>query len=82
MLIVEAIILETAVGPSQKVQDFEPESFAMGAEHSQKVKAAPIASDSGSKDCAFGPAPTAVSRIICLQFFSVNLMQKLVQSIS
>ena len=38
----QAFNLKTAVGPSQKVQDFESESLAMGAEHSQKVKAAPI----------------------------------------
>ena len=55
--------LETAVGPSQKVQDFESESLAIGVEHSQKVKATPIASDYGSKDCAFWPDPTAVSRL-------------------
>ena len=58
------IILETAVGPSKKVQDIELESLVMGAEHSQTVKAAPITSDYGSKDCAFWPAPTAVSRIM------------------
>jgi hypothetical protein len=54
--------LEAAVGPSQKVQDFESESLAMGVEHSQTVKATPIASGYGSKDCAFRPAPTAASR--------------------
>ena len=54
--------LETAIGSSQKVQDFESESLGMGAEHSQKVKAAPIPSDYGSKDCAFWPTPIAVSR--------------------
>ncbi|MFI5344309.1 MAG: hypothetical protein ACHQUC_08830, partial [Chlamydiales bacterium] len=57
------IILETAIGLSQKVQDFESESLEMGADHSQKVKAAPISNDSDSKDRAFWPAPTAVSRI-------------------
>jgi mRNA interferase HigB len=55
--------LETAVGPSQKVQDFESESLAMGVEHSHTVKATPIASGYGSKDCAFRPAPTAVFRL-------------------
>jgi hypothetical protein len=50
--------LETAVGLSQKVQDFESESLELGADHSQKVKVAPT-----SKDCAFWPAPTAVSRL-------------------
>jgi cyclopropane fatty-acyl-phospholipid synthase-like methyltransferase len=39
--IAREIILETAVGPSKKVQDFESESFAPGVEHSQKVKATP-----------------------------------------
>jgi hypothetical protein len=44
------------------VQDFESESLAMGVEHFQTAKATPIASGYGSKDCAFWPAPTAVSR--------------------
>src|SRR5437016_6247852 len=44
--------LEAAIGSSQKVQDFESEPLGMGAGHSQKVKAAPIPSDYGSKDCA------------------------------
>ena len=51
--------LETAVGPRQKVQDFESESLTIGVEHSQKVKATPSVSDYGSKDCAFCPDPTA-----------------------
>ena len=55
--------LETAVGPSQKVQDFESESLARGADIPQVVKAAPRASDSDSKDCTFWPASTAVSRL-------------------
>ena len=55
--------LETAVGPSQKVQDFESELLALGAEHSQRVKATPNPSGSDSKGCAFGPAPPAVSRL-------------------
>ena len=58
------MILEMAVGPRQKVQDFESESLTIGVEHSQKVKATPSASDYGSKDCAFCPDPTAVSRMI------------------
>ena len=59
--------LETAVGPRQKVQDFESESLTLGVEHSQKVKATPIVSDYGSKDCAFCEESTAVSRlkIVC-----------------
>jgi hypothetical protein len=60
------IILEKAVGPSQKVQDFESEPLAMRVEHSHTVKATLIASGYGSKDCAFRPAPTAFSRIIIL----------------
>ena len=59
---VAPFILETAVGPGKKVQDFESESLMIGVEHSQKVKATPIISDYGSKDCAFLPDPTAVSR--------------------
>jgi hypothetical protein len=45
------------------MQDFELESLLMGAEHSQKVKAAPIESDYGSKDCVNLSPSTAVSRI-------------------
>jgi hypothetical protein len=56
--------LETAVGPRQKVQDFESELLTVGVEHSQKVKATPSVSDYGSKDCAFCPDPTAVSRFM------------------
>jgi TrmH family RNA methyltransferase len=54
--------LETAVGPRQKVQDFESKSLTIGVEHSQKVKATPSVSDYASKDCVFYPDPTAVSR--------------------
>ena len=52
-----------AVGPSNKEQDFESELLAMGVDHSQKAEATPIASDYGSKDCAFLPDPTAVFRL-------------------
>jgi len=45
------IILETAVQGDKVMQDLELESFLIGAEHSQKVKAAPIKSDYGSRDC-------------------------------
>ena len=31
-----SLSLETAVGPRQKVQDFESESLTIGVEHSQK----------------------------------------------
>ena len=60
---IKTLNLETAVGPSKKVQDFEPESSAMGVEHSLMVKATNVASDYDSKDCAFLPDPTAVSRL-------------------
>ena len=43
--------LETAVQDNKVMQDFELESFSMGADHSQKVKAGPIEKDYGSKDC-------------------------------
>ena len=59
------MILETAVEPRKKAQDFESELFAVGVEHSQKVKATPTANDCGSKDCALFPDSTAVSRFIC-----------------
>jgi len=45
------MILETAVQGDKVMQDFESGSFAMGVDHSQKVKATPIANDYGSKDC-------------------------------
>jgi len=57
------MILETAVGPCKKVQDFDSESLGTGVEHSREVKATPVPRDSGSKDCAFLPASTAVSRL-------------------
>ena len=59
----KSLNLETAVGPSKEVQDFESEAITKGGEHSQKVKAPPFGSASGSKDCAYLPDPTAVSRI-------------------
>src|SRR3989337_243449 len=59
------INLKTAVGPCKKVQDFDSESLDAGVEHFQKVKATPASRDSGSKDCAFLPASTAVFRMIC-----------------
>ena len=54
--------LKTAVGPCKKVQDFDPEPLDAGVEHSQKVKATTASRGSGSKDCAFLPASTAVFR--------------------
>jgi hypothetical protein len=46
------------------MQDLESESLLMGAEHSQTVKAAPIKSDYGSRDCVDLASSTAESRII------------------
>jgi len=58
------IILETAVQDDKVMQDFELESLTSGGEHSQKVKAPPLVSDSSSKDCVNLPSSTAVSRIM------------------
>ena len=55
--------LETAIQDNKVMQDFELESFSMGAEHSQKVKAAPIERDYGSKDCINLLSSTAVFRL-------------------
>ena len=57
------IILDSAVQDTKAMQDFESESLLMGAEHSQKVKAAPIKSDCGSKDCVALASSTAESRL-------------------
>ena len=46
------------------MQDFELESFALGVDHSQMVKATPNANDYSSKDCVNLSPSTAVSRII------------------
>jgi hypothetical protein len=54
--------LDSAVQDTKAMQDFESESLLMGAEHSQKVKAAPIKSDCGSKDCVALASSTAESR--------------------
>jgi len=58
------IILETAIQGDKVMQDFESGSFAMGVDHSQKVKATPIANDYGSKDCVNLSPSIAVSRIM------------------
>ena len=50
------------VQDNKVMQDFDSESLSMGADHSQKVKAAPIRSDYGSKDCVKLLSSTAVSR--------------------
>ncbi len=57
------MILETAVQDDKVMQDFEFESLLMGGDHSQKVKAPPIRSDYGSKDCVNLSSSTAVSRM-------------------
>ena len=44
------------------MQDFELESFLTGGEHSQMVKAPPVKTDYGSKDCVNLPSSTAVFR--------------------
>ncbi len=54
--------LKTAVQDAKAMQDFDSESLLTGAEHSQKVKAAPIKSDYGSKDCVDLTSSTAVFR--------------------
>ena len=54
--------LETAVENNKVMQDFELKSLSMGTDHSQKVKAAPLESDYGSKDCVNLFSSTAVSR--------------------
>ncbi len=58
-----ALNLETAVQGDKVMQDLELESLTIGGEHSQKVKAPPIVSDYGSKDCVNLSPSTAVSRL-------------------
>ncbi len=59
--------LETAVQGDKVMQDFELESLTIGGEHSQKVKALPIVSDYGSKDCVNLSPSTAVFRFKSLR---------------
>jgi hypothetical protein len=59
-----ATILDSAVQDAKAMQDLESKSLLMGAEHSQTVKAAPIKSDYGSRDCVDLASSTAESRII------------------
>jgi hypothetical protein len=47
----------------KSLQDFDLESLLMWCDHSQKVKAPPIRSDYGSKDCVNLSSSTAVSRL-------------------
>jgi hypothetical protein len=58
------MILETAVQDDKVMEDFELESLLMGGDHSQKVKASPIRSNYGSKDCVNLSSSTAVFRMI------------------
>lgn len=67
--------LETAVQDSKVMQDFKLGSLSMGANHSQKVKAALIENDYGSKDCANLFSSTAVSR-----FSSIPILEPILSS--
>jgi len=58
------------------MQDLESESLLMGAEHSQKVKAAPIKSDSGSRDCVALASSTAESRFKAFLLYCCFLESK------
>jgi hypothetical protein len=55
------------------MQGFESESFSIGGDHSQKVKAPPIENDYGSKDCVNLPSSTAVSRLKEIPAFSPKI---------
>jgi len=63
----KSLNLETAIQGDKVMQDFESGSFAMGVDHSQKVKATPIANDYGSKDCVNLSPSIAVSRLNILK---------------
>ena len=54
--------LDSAVQDAKAIQDLESESLFVGAEHSQKVKAAPTKSDYGSRGCVDLASSTAESR--------------------
>ena len=47
------------------MQDFESESFAMGLDHSEMVKATAIANNYGSIDCVNLSSSNAVFRFNC-----------------
>ena len=66
------IILDSAVQDAKAMQGFELESLLMGAEHSQKVKAAPIKNDYSSKNCVALASSTAESRIKHLARYLLN----------
>jgi o-succinylbenzoate synthase len=55
--------LETTVQDDKVMQDCELESLLMRGNHSQKVKAPPIRSDYGSKNCVNLSSSPAVSRL-------------------
>jgi hypothetical protein len=55
--------LDSAVQGAKMMQDSESESFLTGAEHSQKVKAAPVGNDYGSEGCVSLAPSTAESRL-------------------
>jgi len=55
--------LETAVQDGKVMQDFELEPLTAGGGHSQKVKAPPVVSGYGSKDCVNLPSSTDVSKL-------------------
>ena len=69
--IVQSLNLETAVEDNELRQSFESESLLMGADHSKKLKAAPIESDYGSKDCLNSLSSTAVSRLSLVGFDNI-----------
>ena len=69
---VDSLTLETAVQDDKVMQNFDSELFPRGAEHSQKVKAAPIGSNYESKDRVNLPSSTAVSRLTKGLFISGN----------
>jgi hypothetical protein len=61
-----SIILETAVQDDKVMKDFDLQSLLIGGDHSQMVKAPPVRSGCGSKDCVNLSSSTAVSRFIML----------------
>jgi len=60
---VSRLNLGTAIQDDKVMQDFDLTSFARGGDHSQKVKAPPLANDFGSKDCVNLSSSIAVSRL-------------------
>jgi hypothetical protein len=58
------IIVETAVQDDKVMQGFKLESLLMGGDHFQKMKAPPMRSHYGSKDCVNLSSSTTVSRMM------------------